>query len=144
LEDISLHILDIVENSIAVSASRVEVTICEDIEKDLLTIEIKDNGSGMSEETLKKVLDPFFTTKSVRKVGLGLPLLAQAAKEGGGVIKIDSKVGEGTRVKATFQYSHPDRKPLGNIAETMKILKVTNPNIEFVYKYEKTGSERVS
>ena len=144
MEDISLHILDIVENSIAVSASRVEVTICEDIEKDLLTIEIKDNGSGMSEETLKKVLDPFFTTKSVRKVGLGLPLLAQAAKEGGGVIKIDSKVGEGTRVRATFQYSHPDRKPLGNIAETMKILKVTNPNIEFVYKYEKTGSERVS
>jgi len=144
LEDISLHILDIVENSIAVSASRVEVTICEDIEKDLLTIEIKDNGSGMSEETLKKVLDPFFTTKSVRKVGLGLPLLAQAAKESGGDIKIDSKVGEGTRVRATFQYSHPDRKPLGNIAETMKILKVTNPNIEFVYKYEKTGSERVS
>jgi len=144
LEDLSLHILDIVENSIAVSASKVEVTICEDIEKDLLTLEIKDNGRGMSEKTLKKALDPFFTTKTVRKVGLGLPLLAQAAKESGGDFEIDSKVGEGTRVRATFQYSHPDRKPLGNIAETMKILKVANPDIEFVYKYKKTGSERGS
>lgn len=144
MEDLSLHILDIVENSIAVSASKVEVTICEDIEKDLLTLEIKDNGRGMSEETLKRVLDPFFTTKTVRKVGLGLPLLAQAAKESGGDFEIDSKVGEGTRVRATFQYSHPDRKPLGNIAETMKILKVANPDIEFVYKYKKTGSERGS
>lgn len=144
MEDLSLHILDIVENSIAVSASKVEVTICEDIEKDLLTLEIKDNGRGMSEETLKKALDPFFTTKTVRKVGLGLPLLAQAAKESGGDFEIDSKVGEGTRVRATFQYSHPDRKPLGNIAETMKILKVANPDIEFVYKYKKTGSERGS
>ncbi|TES90358.1 MAG: ATP-binding protein [Candidatus Cloacimonadota bacterium] len=144
MEDLSLHILDIVENSIAVSASKVEVTICEDIEKDLLTLEIKDNGRGMSEKTLKKALDPFFTTKTVRKVGLGLPLLAQAAKESGGDFEIDSKVGEGTRVRATFQYSHPDRKPLGNIAETMKILKVANPDIEFVYKYKKTGSERGS
>lgn len=137
MEDISLHILDIVENSIAVSASRVEITVVEDMEKDLLLVEIKDNGRGMSEGRLEKVLDPFFTTKSVRKVGLGLPLLAQAARESGGDIEIESEVGIGTRVKATFQHSHPDRKPLGNIAETMRILRATNPDIEFVYKYEK-------
>ncbi|TET47342.1 ATP-binding protein [candidate division TA06 bacterium] len=137
MEDISLHILDIVENSIAVSASRVEITVVEDMEKDLLLVEIKDNGQGMSEERLEKVLDPFFTTKSVRKVGLGLPLLAQAARQSGGDIEIESKVGIGTRVKATFQHSHPDRKPLGDIPETMRILRAGNPDIEFVYKYEK-------
>jgi len=137
VEDISLHILDIVENSIAVSASRVEITVVEDMEKDLLLVEIKDNGQGMSEERLEKVLDPFFTTKSVRKVGLGLPLLAQAARQSGGDIEIESKVGIGTRVKATFQHSHPDRKPLGDIPETMRILRAGNPDIEFVYKYEK-------
>ena len=136
MEDISLHILDIVENSIAVSASRVEITISKDVEKDILSIEIKDNGQGMSKETLKKVLDPFFTTKTGKKIGLGLPLLAQAARESGGDIKVESRVGGGTRVKATFQYSHPDRKPLGNIAETMRILRITNPEIDFVYKYE--------
>jgi len=137
VEDISLHILDIVENSIAVSASRVEITVVENMEKDLLLVEIRDNGQGMSEERLEKVLDPFFTTKSVRKVGLGLPLLAQAARESGGDIEIESKVGIGTRVKATFQHSHPDRKPLGDIPETMRILRASNPDIEFVYKYEK-------
>ena len=137
MEDISLHILDIVENSIAVSASRVEITVVEDMEKDLLLVEIKDNGQGMSEDRLEKVLDPFFTTKSVRKVGLGLPLLAQAARQSGGDIEIESKVGIGTRVKATFQHSHPDRKPLGDIPETMRILRASNPDIEFVYKYEK-------
>jgi len=137
VEDISLHILDIVENSIAVSASRVEITVVENMEKDLLLVEIRDNGQGMSEERLEKVLDPFFTTKSVRKVGLGLPLLAQAARESGGDIEIESKVGIGTRVKATFQHSHPDRKPLGDIPETMRILRASNRDIEFVYKYEK-------
>lgn len=124
------------ENSIAVSATRVEITISEDKERDLLSIEIKDDGQGMSEETLKRALDPFFTTKAERRVGLGLPLLAQAARESGGDIEIESKAGEGTRVTATFRYSHPDRKPLGNIGETMRILRIANPGIEFVYKYE--------
>ena len=132
-----MHILDIVENSIAVSASKVEVTVIEDMKEDLLTVVIKDNGQGMSEERLEKALDPFFTTKTVRRVGLGLPLLAQAAGQSGGDIKIVSKVGQGTRVKATFQHSHPDRKPLGDIAETMKVLKACNPDVEFVYRYEK-------
>lgn len=135
-----MHILDIVENSIAVSASKVEVTVTEDLEKDLICVEIKDNGQGMDEETLKRALDPFFTTKSVRRVGLGLPLLAQAARESGGDIEIESRVGEGTRVRATFQHSHPDRKPLGDISETMRILRAGNAGIEFIYKHRKIGN----
>lgn len=132
-----MHILDIVENSIAVSASKVEVTVIEDMKEDLLSVVIKDNGQGMSEKRLEKALDPFFTTKSVRRVGLGLPLLAQAARESGGEIEIVSKVGQGTRVRATFQHSHPDRKPLGDIPETMRVLRASHPDIEFVYKHQK-------
>jgi len=137
MEDISLHILDIVENSIAASAKSVKITIDEDIENDLLAVEISDDGQGMDEDTLRRVLDPFFTTKTVRRVGLGLPMLAQAARESGGDIEIESKVGGGTRVRATFQHSHTDRKPLGDIPETLSTLILANPEIEFLYEHKK-------
>lgn len=137
MEDISLHILDIVENSIAASAKRIEIVIDEDVENDLLTVEIRDDGRGMDEETLRKALDPFFTTKTVRRVGLGLPMLAQAARESGGDIEIESEAAGGTRVRATFQHSHPDRKPLGDVPETVSTLISANPEIEFVYEYRK-------
>ena len=127
-----------------VAASKVVVSICEDLKNDLLILEICDNGKGMSEENRKKVLDPFFTTKEGKRVGLGIPLLAQAAEESGGSIEIESEEEKGTRIRATFQYSHPDRRPLGNIEETMKVLKVAHPNVEFVYKHEKIEKERVS
>jgi signal transduction histidine kinase len=144
VEDISLHILDIVENSIVVDASKVVVYICEDLENDLLILEICDNGSGMSEEKRMRVLDPFFTTKEGKRVGLGIPFLAQAAEESEGSIEIESEEGKGTRIRATFKYSHPDRRPLGKIEETMKVLKVAHPNVEFVYKHEKIEKERIS
>jgi signal transduction histidine kinase len=137
MEDLSLHILDIVENSLAAHASRVEIRIVESPEEDRVSLEIVDNGRGMDPETRRKALDPFFTTKSVRKVGLGLPLLAQAARESGGEFEVESKEGEGTRIKVSFQYSHPDRKPLGDVDETMKVLKASNPGVEFVYNHEK-------
>lgn len=139
MEDISLHILDIVENSIEAEASEIGIMVDEDIKRDLLTIEIKDNGKGMDEETLKKVFDPFYTTRSVRRVGLGLPLLAQATKESGGTIEIESKVDVGTKIKATFQYSHIDRKPLGDIEKTISTLIVGNPGVDFVYEHIKDG-----
>ncbi len=137
MEDLSLHILDIVENSIAASARRIEIVIDEDIENDLLSVEIRDDGHGMDEETLRRVLDPFFTTKTVRRVGLGLPMLAQAARESGGDIEIESRVGGGTKVRATFQHSHPDRKPLGDISETLRTLILSNPDAQFVYEHKK-------
>ncbi len=136
MEDLSLHILDIVENSIRAKASRIEIKVIEDIRKDLLTIEIKDNGQGIDEETVKKVLDPFFTTRTTRRVGLGLPLLSQAARESGGDVEIESKVSRGTRVKATFGYSHIDRKPLGNMGATLTTLIAGNPEVDFIYEHK--------
>ena len=137
MEDLSLHILDIVENSVRACAKKIEIKIIDEKKKDLLTIEIIDNGKGMDEKTLKNVLDPFFTTRNTRKIGLGLSLLAQSAEESGGSIKIESKPGKGTKVKATFGYSHIDRKPLGDIHESLKVLIAANPDINFIYEYQK-------
>jgi len=137
MEDLSLHILDIVENSITAHAKKIEIKIIEEKKKDLLTIEIIDDGKGMDEETLKNALDPFFTTGNTRKVGLGLSLLAQSAEESGGSIEIESKPGEETKVKAIFGYSHIDRKPLGDVHESLKVLIAANPDINFIYEYQK-------
>jgi K+-sensing histidine kinase KdpD len=137
MEDLSLHILDIVENSIRAHAKKIEIKIIEEKKKDLLTIEIIDDGKGMDKKTLKNVLDPFFTTKNTKRVGLGLSLLAQSAEESGGSIKIESKPGQGTKVKAVFGYSHIDRKPLGNVNKSLKVLITTNPDINFIYEYRK-------
>ena len=140
MEDLSLHILDIVENSVRAHAKKIEIKIIEEKKKDLLTIEIIDDGKGMDKKTLKNVLDPFFTTKNIKRVGLGLSLLAQSAEESGGSIKIESKPGQGTKVKAVFGYSHIDRKPLGDIYESLKVLIIANPDINFIYKYQKDNA----
>jgi signal transduction histidine kinase len=140
MEDLSLHILDVAENSISGSAKRIEIRINEDQEKDVLTIEIKDDGKGMDEQMRQKALDPFFTTRTTRRVGLGLSLLAQATRESDGTIELDSKPGQGTTVKATFCYSHPDRKPMGDIHETIRTLVVGHPEIDFLYEHKKNDS----
>ncbi len=136
MEDLSLHILDVVENSIEANASKIEIKIIEMKSKDLLAVEIKDNGRGMNKETIQKVLDPFYTTRTTRKVGMGLSLLAQAAKESNGDFEISSKVGVGTEVKAVFQYSHIDRKPIGDMKNTLITLMVSHPEINFIYKHQ--------
>jgi hypothetical protein len=137
MEDLSLHILDVVENCITAEATRIEVKITEDTEKNLLTVEMNDNGKGMSEELLENATDPFYTTRTTRKVGLGIPLLAQSARESNGDISVKSKIGEGTSIKATFQYNHIDRRPLGDIGQTMIILIMSNPDIDFLYEHKK-------
>lgn len=139
MEDLSLHILDIVENSVRAGADMIEIRVCEDKEHDLLSIEIIDNGKGMSKDILKKATGPFFTTKRTRRVGLGLSLLKQAAEMANGKFSIESEEGKGTKVKATFQYSHIDRKPLGNIAQTIETLVIGNPSVDFYYEYRKDG-----
>jgi signal transduction histidine kinase len=136
MEDLSLHILDVVENSIEANASKIEIKIIEEKSNDLLAVEINDNGRGMNRETINKVLDPFYTTRTTRKVGMGLSLLAQAAKESNGNFEINSKVGVGTEVKATFQYSHIDRKPIGDMKNTLITLMVSHPEINFVYEHQ--------
>ncbi|MEW6409927.1 MAG: ATP-binding protein [Nitrospirota bacterium] len=143
MEDLSLHILDIVENSIEAGADRIEVIVTEDIQRDTLIIEIKDNGRGIDNKTLKKVFDPFFTTRKTRRVGLGLSLIAQAAKESGGDIAIKSKKAKGTTLTVTFQYSHIDRKPLGNMVETLIVLIAANPEIDFLYKHVRDNNSYI-
>jgi signal transduction histidine kinase len=140
VEDLSLHILDIVENSLSASAKRIEIKVEEDTENDLLVIEIADDGKGMDEETRKKALDPFFTTRTTRRVGLGLPLLAQAARECDGELHLTSEPGKGTRVRAVFRHSHPDRQPLGDIYETIRAIVIGRPEIELRFEYRKGDS----
>lgn len=129
------HILDITENSVRAGAKLIEIIIDEDTEKDLLSVEIKDNGCGMHPEMVKKVLDPFYTTKTVRRVGLGLPLLKDAAERAGGIFELDSQENSGTSVKATFGLGHLDRQPLGAIINTMVILIISNSDVDFFYKH---------
>ena len=136
MEDLSLHILDVVENSIAAGASKIEIKITEDQATDLLVIEIKDDGRGMDKETLAKVLDPFYTTRTTRRVGMGLSLLAQASEECNGKFEINSKIGEGTEIKASFKYSHIDRKPMGDLKSTFIILITSYPEVNFVYAHQ--------
>ena len=136
MEDLSLHILDIVENSIAAGAKNVEITICEDLKEDLLKIEIIDDGKGIDDVMLQKVLDPFFTTKTVRKVGLGLSLFREAARAANGDLEIISEVDKGTTLSATFQHNHIDRKPMGDMTKTMMTLIVGNPEVHFRYHHK--------
>ncbi|MFQ5721013.1 MAG: ATP-binding protein [Candidatus Aminicenantales bacterium] len=139
MEDLSLHILDIVENSIAAKANKIEIIISEDKKRGLLSLKIKDNGIGMDEETAKKALDPFFTSKTTRRFGLGLSLLSEAAKVANGNFSIKSKKGQGTKITANFKYSHIDRKPLGDIDQTIITLVIGNPEIELIYIHKKNG-----
>jgi anti-sigma regulatory factor (Ser/Thr protein kinase) len=141
MEDLSLHILDIAENSLTAGASKIQITISEEIKKNLLRIEIIDNGRGMDENTIKKALDPFFTTKTTRRVGLGISFLAQSARESMGNISVASKKGEGTTITADFQYDHIDRKPLGDIEKTLIVLIAGNPEIDFVFKHKRNNHE---
>jgi hypothetical protein len=135
MEEISLHILDIVENSINAGASLVQILIHEERGRDLFSVVIIDNGKGMSGDVLEGVLNPFYTTRTTRKIGLGLSLLAQSAKETGGSIAVTSGEGGGTTVKAEFRPSHIDMKPLGNIADTLIVLIAGNPRIDFLFSY---------
>lgn len=135
MEDLSLHILDLAENAIRAKAKKIVIEVFEN--KDDLTIVVADNGRGMDQQTLKKALDPFFTTKNGKKFGLGLALFSQAAQQTEGRIKVWSRVGEGTRIRAVFNRHHPDMKPLGAILETLACLIAANPDIRFVYNYKK-------
>jgi len=135
MEDFSLHLLDVAQNALTAGASRIEIRIFEEPKEDIMRIEIKDNGCGMDERAVKLALDPFYTTKPNKRVGLGLPLLAQAAREAGGDIEIQTAPGEGTAINATFQLGHPDLKPLGDMLETMATLACAHPQVEFVFEH---------
>jgi len=140
MDDLSLHVLDIAENSAAAGASLIEIAIEEDEGRDLLTLRLADNGRGMSRSELQSALDPFYSTKA-KKTGLGLPFLAQAAEQSGGGLSLESRPGRGTTVTARFGYGNIDRPPLTKMAETVMILVFGHPEIGFRYRHRRNGRD---
>ena len=136
MKELSLHILDIAENSVNAGASKVEITVLENINKDILTITIKDNGKGMDAETVKRVTDPFITSRTTRKVGLGLPFLKAAAEACQGSLSIHSQLGVGTQIEVNFQRSHIDRMPLGDLQTTFLNLLIGYPQVHWIFNYQ--------
>lgn len=139
MEELSLHILDIVENSINAKATKVDIKVDINREKNLITIEVIDNGKGMDEKTLENVRDPFFTTRTTRKVGLGVSFLDEIAELTGGSLDIESKLGIGTTIRLKLPLDHPDRPPLGDIISTLMTLLVTNSQVLIVYRETRNG-----
>ena len=133
MRELSLNVMDVAQNSVRAEASLVYITVEESDKDDLLTITISDNGCGMTEEQVKQVIDPFFTTRTTRKVGLGVPLFKMSAEQTGGSFNIESQVGRGTKTQASYVKSHVDMTPLGDINSTVSILIRCNPDIDFVF-----------
>lgn len=136
MKELALHILDIAQNSIAAEASVISIHIIEDINSDKLEISIKDNGTGMDSDVLEQVLDPFYTSRKTRRVGLGLSLFQAAAQQCEGDLYIESEKGRGTSIKAVFRHSHIDRVPIGNMTDTLITLIQGNNNIDYIYTHE--------
>ena len=143
MKDLSLHVMDILQNSTRAKATLIKFTIIENEEQDIYELIFEDNGCGMSEETLQRVTDPFFTTRTVRKVGLGIPLLKQNCEKTGGRFSISSQVGVGTEVHAVFSHKHIDRPALGDIATTIVYTASAYPDIHFIYKHIHNDKEYV-
>ena len=139
MRELSLHIMDIVENSVAAGATQVHISVNEDTARNLLRISIKDNGRGIPEHRLDQVLDPFYTTRTTRRVGLGLSLFREASRRCDGEFTLHSKEGEGTEVSASFRLDHIDLVPLGDMASSMTSLIMGNPEVDFTYTHERDG-----
>lgn len=133
MRELSLNILDVVENSIAAQATTIDIGLTIDEAADSLEIFIGDNGKGMTEEQLSRVCDPFYTTRTTRGVGLGVSLFKLAAEMSGGHFEITSTVGVGTKVIANFKFSHIDRVPIGDMQSTLCTLIFLNPTLDFIY-----------
>lgn len=135
MNDLSMHLLDIIQNSISAGADLIKIRIVEDIDADFLSMSVEDNGKGMTEEEVARLTDPFFTSRTTRKVGMGIPLLLQSARQSGGDLYINSQVGVGTVVKATFGYSNIDRPPLGDFVNAVMLMIAANPALDFILNY---------
>ena len=136
MRELALHILDIAENSISAGATRILISVEEDLRSDRLAITIEDNGKGMDAETLARITDPFITSRTTRNVGLGIPFFKAAAEACEGHFKIQSRPGKGTTVKAEFKHSHIDRMPLGDLAGTLQTLIIGTPEVHWIFEYQ--------
>ena len=141
MRELSLNVLDIAQNSITANASLVTVEAIESTARHELTLCVADNGKGMTKEQLEAVRDPFFTTRTTRKVGLGVPLFKMAAEMTGGGLTIESELGKGTTVTAVFKTDHVDFTPLGDMTSTIVALITMNTHIDFVYHFKKDKYE---
>jgi len=138
--ELALHILDIAENSLRAEATLVEISVIEDLVRDRLSITISDNGHGMTPEEVERAMDPFYTTKKVRRIGLGLPMLSQACQSTGGSFAINSEPGVGTRIRAEFVHSHIDRQPLGDVPGAVIALILEKPEVDILYTHRRDES----
>lgn len=136
MKELSLHLLDIAQNSVAAGATTIRISVEEDSGKDRLSMAVEDNGKGMDAETIAKVTNPFFTTRTTRKVGLGIPLLKEAAGACNGSLEIQSQPGKGTVLTVDFQRSHIDRMPLGDLSGTFLTLLIGEPGIDWIFEYQ--------
>lgn len=137
MEELSLHILDIAENSASAGAKRVEISIKEDVKGGRLSLVIEDDGKGID---MRKLSDPYYTEKSCKRMGLGIPFLEQAARECGGSLSVGKREPTGTKLQAEFQLSHVDLKPMGDVGSTMATLVCGHPEMDFAIKYERDGT----
>ena len=135
MRELSLNVMDVAQKSVRAEASLITIDVSESDKNDDLTISISDNGCGMTEEQVKQTIDPFFTTRTTRKVGLGVPLFKMSAEQTGGSFSIESEVGKGTVTTASYVKSHVDMTPLGDINSTIEILIRCNPDIDFVFNH---------
>lgn len=141
MRDLSMHITDIVQNSVRARASLIQLRIEETV--DYLLMTFSDDGTGMDAETVQKVSDPFYTSRTTRKVGMGIPLFKQNAELTEGSVHIESELGKGTVLKAVFGLRHIDRPPMGDLPSTVAMLITGNPRVELVFSYIKGGDEFV-
>jgi Histidine kinase-, DNA gyrase B-, and HSP90-like ATPase len=143
MRELSLHILDIAENGIRAGADHLLIRVEESGARDRLMLSVEDNGRGIPAEKVRRIEDPFVTTRRNRRVGLGLSLLAAAARRCEGDITVEARPGTGTRVTASFRRSHIDRAPLGDMAATLAVLILGHPHIDFRYSHRVDGREFV-
>ena len=141
MKELSLHILDVVENGIAAGAQLITLLVDEAVDRNVLSMTISDNGRGLSRELQARAVDPFYTTRTTRRVGMGLSLLKAAAERCGGRFSFTSEKGKGSRVFCTFLYNHIDRAPLGDMAMTLEVLMAGYPEVDFLYFHQYNGRE---
>lgn len=143
MRELALHLMDIAENSVAARAKTIHIEVEEDLAADRLWMCVRDDGCGMDAEMVRRVCDPFVTSRTTRKVGLGIPLLKAAAEACNGWLQIQSEPGVGTRLEVLFQRSHIDRMPLGDVAATWFTLLISHPDVHWVYRYIVDAAEFV-
>jgi len=143
LNEIALFLLDIANNSITAQATLIIIKLIIDPLKDVIRMVVSDNGCGMDEETIQAVISPFYSTRTTRKIGLGIPLIKQSCEASNGSFELQSKVNEGTTLTMEWQYSHIDTVPIGDIGATMMTLIGANSKIDYLLHYQSESNALV-